>query len=430
MQPIQKQFISYLVNTKDKSLLTLNNLGKAHFSECQDEFEFIRNHLNKYGVIPDRETFLGVFPQFELLDVAETPNYLIDALLKDYQTRQMAKAFNGVRDCIMNGDTDKAIETFKGIYDHMSDGVSVQAVDLLKDTSRYDSYVEKTKNLKKYYVSTGFKELDSLIGGWDRNEELAVIAGRTNTGKSYITLKMVLAAVEQGLTVGLYSGEMTPTKVGYRFDTLVSHIPNGSLTHGNSDVSFEYKRYMQSLGDKFSGSLKVLTPAMINGPAGVSALGAFIEREKLDILFVDQHSLLEDDRNARNPIDRASNVSKDLKILQVLKKIPIITVSQLNRTTTEDQLPDMSQISQSDRIGQDCTCALFIERSKKDDSVLKLHLVKSRDSVNNKCISYKVSFNKGTFEYIPDEQNDVDDAQAEQIGDRYAMSEDVGEDVF
>ena len=54
---------------------------------------------------------------------------------------------------------------------------------------------------------------------------------------------------------------------------------------------------------------------MINGPAGVSALRAFIEKEKLDILFVDQHSLLEDDRKAKNPVDKAANISRDLKNL-------------------------------------------------------------------------------------------------------------------
>lgn len=61
--------------------------------------------------------------------------------------------------------------------------------------------------------------------------------------------------------------------------------------------------------------MKVITPSMINGPAGVSALRAFVEKESIDILFVDQHSLLEDDHHARNSVDRASNISRDLKNL-------------------------------------------------------------------------------------------------------------------
>ena len=41
---------------------------------------------------------------------------------------------------------------------------------------------------------------------------------------------------------------------------------------------------------------------------------------------MDQHSLLEDDKKGRTPVDRAANISKDLKNLQVMKKIPIIAV--------------------------------------------------------------------------------------------------------
>ena len=97
----------------------------------------------------------------------------------------------------------------------------------------------------------------------------------------------------------------------------------------------------------FSGSLKVITPAMINGPAGVQALKAFIQKEDLDILFVDQHSLLEDDRHARNPVDRAANISRDLKNLQVMCHIPIIAVSQQNRELAENGAGTQN-IAQSD----------------------------------------------------------------------------------
>ena len=79
------------------------------------------------------------------------------------------------------------------------------------------------------------------------------------------------------------------------------------------------KKFIDELPTKYKGSIKVLTPNMIDGPAGVNSLRTFIEKEKLDILFVDQHSLLEDDRKARNPIEKAANISKDLKNLQVEK---------------------------------------------------------------------------------------------------------------
>ena len=221
---------------------------------------------------------------------------------------------------------------------------------------------------------------------------------------------MALAAAEQGLNVGLYSGEMSEKKVGYRLDTLLQHLPNSALIHGSISVKDDYKTYIEHLPNRLKGSIKVLTPKMINGSAGVNALRAFIEKDKLDILFIDQHSLLEDDRGAKNPIERASNISKDLKNLQVLKRIPIIAVSQQNRTKNDEDSDniDTNQIAQSDRIGQDATVIIGITRDKKDNSLLSLHVVKSRDSVVGNKITYKVDFNVGTFQFIPEGNKDID----------------------
>jgi replicative DNA helicase len=200
--------------------------------------------------------------------------------------------------------------------------------------------------------------------------------------------------------VGIYSGEMSERKVGYRLDTLIGHIPNGSLVHGNASIQSEYKQFIQELPNMFSGSIKVLTPNMINGPADVNSLRVFIEKEGLDILFVDQLSLLEDQRHGKTPVEKAANISRDLKNLQVLKRVPIVSVSQQNRTKNEGGVIDTTQIAQSDRIGQDSTCIIFLE---KDDDIIKLNLVKSRDSVNGKVLSYLVDFNRGEFTFIPEE---------------------------
>lgn len=405
---IQTQIINYFLNSKDTSLITLNNLNKNYFSEYGAEWTYLENHLREYGNIPDKETFLNMFPDFELMNVSETPAYLISELFKDYQTRQLATSFNKVREDLMNGNLEKAIETYKHINDNLSAGISLQCVDLITDTSRFDAYVERTKDFGKYYISTGFPELDDIIGGWDREEELATIIARTNQGKSWILIKCAEAAVKQGLTVGLYSGEMSERKVGYRFDTLAGHVSNGALTHGNESVMKEYKQYINFLPSRYTGSLKVLTPAMINGPAGVNALRAFIEKEHLDILMIDQHSLLEDDRGAKNPVEKAANISKDLKNLQVLKRIPFISVCQMNRNKNEDapDVIDSTQIAQSDRIGQDSTCIIGISRDKKDNSLMRMHLVKSRDSENGKVLSYIVDFNKGDFTFVPEEEKE------------------------
>lgn len=422
---IQLQVLNYLLDSKDSSFLLMNNLTKEFFSDYSEEFEFINSHYLSYGKIPDKLTLLAKFPDFDIIEVEETPKYLIDALYEDKNRRDLTVTFNNIRKLLNENNVEAALEEYNKSFDRMSSATHLDSVDILKDTSRYDAYIDKLENLDSYFVTTGLKELDELLGGgWDRQEELATIVARTNMGKTWLLLKSAIAAAEQGLNVGLYSGEMSEDKIGYRVDSLVSHISNGAITHGNDSVRREYTEFIEKLKNGLiKGSLKVLTPAMISGTAGVTALRAFIEKEKLDMLCIDQHSLLDDDRHAKNPVERASNISKDLKNLQVLKRIPIITVSQQNRASTDNGL-NTTMIAQSDRIGQDSTVVLFFEQK---DGIMTLSLTKARDVANGKELQYTVNFDKGVFEYMPNSLDGTDSSNVESLKDEYELS---GEDPW
>lgn len=400
---IQLQVLNKILKEKDSSIITLNSLNSDYFSEYVDEFNFIKDHLYSYGNIPDMETFINAFDNFTVIDVNESSNYLLEELFRDKNKRFLAEGFNKVRRALMDNDVEYATQILNNIQENQTNCISLQCVDILSDTSRYAAYEERLKNYNNYFIKTGFKELDDLIGGWDVKEELATIAARTGMGKSWMLLKSASEAAKQGKIVGIYSGEMSANKVGYRMDTLIGNISNGALIHGSSSIKNEYKSYLSTLRDKVPGQVWILTPEDLNGPATVSDLRAFVEKYKIEILFIDQHSLLEDQRRAKSPVEKAANISKDLKILQVTKQIPIISVSQQNRTSVEGKDFDTTQLAQSDRIAQDSTIIIFIER---DADLFKLHLVKSRDTENGKVLSYKVDLNTGRFVFIPNEDSD------------------------
>ena len=410
---IQPQFINYLLHTQDSSIITINNLTDDFFSDYKDEFNYIKNHLQQYGKIPDVETFISIFPNFDLFDVKETSKYLLDTLYEDRNKRYLVKSFNNIRDAINNNDVDKALRIQRETNEKLVQAKHLESVDIFKDNSRYDDFIHKMTDFSSYYVTTGFEELDKVIGGWDRKEEYAIIMARTGVGKSFILLKTALAAATKGLKVGLYSGEMTPNKVGYRLDSLISHISNTKLNHGNSDVQVEYQKFMENIKKDIPGTIMILTPAMVGGPVGVGVLRAFIEKEKLDMLCVDQHSLLEDDRGAKNPVDRAANISKDLKILQTLTGIPIITISQQNREKVDDNKgADTRNISASDRIGQDGTIVIGLD--KKDD-VMTLNIIKARDGGEGKHLRYAINLDKGVFNFIADENDATKGEKCEDL---------------
>ena len=81
-----------------------------------------------------------------------------------------------------------------------------------------------------------------------------------------------------------------------------------------------------------------------------------------------------------------------------MKQIPIIAVSQQNRDSTQETGVGTKNIAQSDRIGQDSTIVIILE---KKDETLTVSLVKSRDTGSGKVLKYQVDYDKGVYSNIP-----------------------------
>ena len=433
----QFMVLNKILNTKDFSLISLNNLTEDYFFDYKAEFNFIKNHYNTYKLVPDKLTFANTFPNFDFIDVTEPDTYLINQLIEDYNAAFLATKFNVIKKMLEAGETNQAMEYFKKAAENMRKGSALTCTDLTKDTSRYDRYVDRISGTRLSYINTGFAELDKLIGGIDVENENMVIAARTGIGKSWTLLIMAAAAARQGLTVGIYSGEMSVDKVGYRIDTLLGHINNTAITRGYADAISAYKDYISKLPESRLGSIKVITPNDIAGPATVDALRAFVEKEKLNILFVDQYSLLEDTSHAKDGWARVANISKAIKNLQVMARIPIISVSQMNRTKNDDGSQDTTQIGLSDRIGQDATVVLMLDKKEEEQEGKKIYnltinIVKSRDGGDGAKLSYHADFNNGTFIFIPEKGSTiVSEEEAQRIQDSYSQDYDgSGDQVF
>ena len=421
----QLQIINLILATHDFSFVMENNLSSEYFPDLKKEFVFINKHYLTYGQVPDQATFLKQFPEFEVLEVNESKDYLLNELYREHNEKFLVTTFNKIRGLLMDGKTDEAMTLLTNSSNEASSNRKMDAVDILSDTSRYDSYIEKCHDFNKYYVTTGFRELDlTLGGGIDRQNSYFVISARAGIGKTLIMVKFAAAAVEAGLKVGMYEGEMTVDKIAGRYDTLVSHISNSAITHGNIRVSNIYKNYLDNLESKNKkGKFYILTRDMVNdNKVTVSTLRSFVEKYDLDILFVDQLSLLDTESHYRQSYEQMAEISKALKNLQVQKRIPIVVASQQNRSSLESgELAGTQNLSLSDRIGQDATEVIFLS---KDESLMKINIAKARDGYVKNLLTYEVDFDKGVFNYIPDEdepdyheneETEVDPTEGENV---------------
>lgn len=414
--------INSIFQKNSMQIVILNGITEDYFTTYKEHFKFIKEFYDKYNQIPSKETFQGRFAdEFEWVTVTDPDEYLVDKLSEAKLYRDLVGHYKELGELIKSEKTDKAVEKMASISQQFLRQKQVKSIDLIDDANiRYEEYLERVNNPDQSFISTGLQELDEILGGWDCKNESAVICARTGFGKSWWLIYFALQAAKQGKRVGYYSGEMELDLVGYRLDTFFGNIPNGSLTHGNENVQEQYENYIQSLNKVIPGHIFCLTPDMCDGSVTVSKLRAFVEKYDLEMLCVDQFSLLDDEKHAKTPREQAINISKGLRSLQRLKKIPILSAVQLNREEAENG-PTTRNISESDRIGQDCTTALFIERKQND--ILQIIVGKARNAKTGDKLNYYWQINTGMLHYMPTEHDALGGAASENLVNSYNDSQ-------
>jgi len=421
----QEVFINKLLDDQDYSVIIKNNLSDKFFPDCKTEYNFIKAHYDQYGKVPDKFTFCSAFPDFSIHSVSEPAGYVLSQLLREYNLNHVVNSYNNIKKLIESGQEDKALEVFASASQGLQSGKVMSATNIVEDTSRFQHYQEKMQNPNKYYLSTGLKELDEILGGLDIENEDFVCAARPGLGKTWMMLVSAVQNAVEGCNVGIYEGEITTDKLAYRIDTLVSHISNKGLMRGDSFVLHEYADYIENINHRIKGNIHVLTPNDVpEGEVTTDTLEAFIDQYKLDVLYIDQYSLLEDHSPCRTESERVGNIAKKIKALQVKKRMPIYSLSQMNRTKNENGEKDTTQIAGSDKIPQYATTLLMLDQ-KYDENLrqvqLTIDIAKARDGGDHKKLTYVADFNTGRFTYIPVEGDGIStEAGFQETEARYA----------
>ena len=104
---VQLQILNRVLDTKDMKLLVENNLTEEYFIEYPDEYAFIKNHFDKYGKVPDIETFMSNFQDFELIEVNESDRYLVDTVREEYLYSKSVSVIKHAAE-LLKGDANEA----------------------------------------------------------------------------------------------------------------------------------------------------------------------------------------------------------------------------------------------------------------------------------------------------------------------------------
>lgn len=405
---IELQVISKIMseNTSKEDLDTLLGFDSSYYSVFKDHIEFILDHYEKYGNVPDPFTFLSTFSDIELLDVKESIDYLCSEIKRNKKHLLLIDTFNTLKDL---GEAD-----VEDAWQYLS--MQCEKVDELEDSVPMDIVhqgKERAERVKEFNahsrIPTGFPEIDkAMYGGFSVVEELCVLVARTNTGKSWVAVRMMESAQQNGYNVLYYSPEMQSAFIGTRFDTWRTHIQNSQLHRGK--YTDEYYKYLDDL-NQMSGCAYVLEDKDApDNEVTVPFLRNFVKKHKIQLLVIDGLSYMIDARGRRGDSDsiKYKNICNDLFRLSKQCGCAVIIMMQANRESRDNKdekgeiFPNMYNIEGSDHPARIAT-QVFALRQVFDKHILDIRLEKARNASNQKPVfSYMWDINVGNITYIPD----------------------------
>ncbi len=259
---------------------------------------------------------------------------------------------------------------------------STKLNEILKETfSRIENLHDRQSRLTG--LSAGFYDLDDLTCGLQPSE-LIIVAARPSMGKTSIVLNIVehVGVVEKKPVV-IFSLEMSAQQVAQ----------NMLCSHARIDA---HKLRMGFLDDKqwsdLSYGLGSLSeaPIFIDDTPGLTVLEIRAKARRLkaqydiQLVAVDYLQLMESSR-AENRQQEISVISRGLKSLARELKIPVIAVSQLNRSveSREGHRPRMSDLRESGSLEQDADVIALLHRDNyydpDKDNTAELIIAKQRN---------------------------------------------------
>ncbi len=233
---------------------------------------------------------------------------------------------------------------------------------------RIDQLFQRDSSSDVTGIPSGFSDLDSMTSGLQPGD-LIIVAGRPSMGKTAFSLNIAEnVALDTGLPVAVFSMEMAATQLAMRMIGSVGRLDQHRMRTGRLEDE-DWVRLTTALGRLNDA------PVFIDEGAGLSsfdvrARARRLHRQtgKLGLIVVDYLQLMSGPagRQSENRATEISEISRSLKSLAKELDVPVIALSQLNRSVEQrpDKRPVMSDLRESGAIEQDADLILFIYRDE------------------------------------------------------------------
>ncbi|RRQ22672.1 replicative DNA helicase [Thiohalobacter thiocyanaticus] len=214
-------------------------------------------------------------------------------------------------------------------------------------------------------VPTGFNDFDEMTAGLQPSD-LIIVAGRPSMGKTTFAMNIVEhAAIKNKTPVAVFSMEMPGEQLAMRMMSSLGRIDQHKVRTGKLEDE-DWPRLTSAVSILADAPLFIDdTPAL--SPNDLRARARRLKREHdLGLIVIDYLQLMQSSSRSDNRASEISEISRSLKALAKELHVPVVTLSQLNRSLEQrpNKRPVMSDLRESGAIEQDADMIVFIYRDE------------------------------------------------------------------
>ena len=297
-----------------------------------------------------------------------------------------------------------------------------ETIDMLEEISE-----RRAEGVGVIGTPTGLVQVDRLTGGFQKSD-LIILAARPSMGKTAMAMSMIRnAAIDYKKPVGFFSLEMSATQLMLRLISAEAKVNAHRLRTG--DLKQQHWQQIVSTIHRLAGAPIYIddTPAL--SIMDLRARARLMKREHdIELLVVDYLQLMHAPK-AESREREISTISRGLKQLAKELNIPIVALSQLNRSVEarSDKRPMLSDLRESGSIEQDSDVVLFIHRpeyygfstdegNRSTEGVAEVILSKQRNGPTGEV---RLAFIKEFARFENLDEFHVDALHAGEEGDQY-----------
>lgn len=334
---------------------------------------------------------------------------------------------------------EKAIRVQELIKGALSIHAQDDWLDMSQVMMELHKHVDRVREKDMLGIMSGMYSVDAVTGGWQEGQ-MVIVGARPGVGKTAFAVTIAVNAANMGHKVGVISLEMPETQIGGRIAAIYSDEEFWRIYRGKY-TSQAHEEMIYNKMAELSG-----LPIRISTKTNVTATHIRAKAEKLkrqqgvDLLIIDYLQLIEGEGKASEQREREiAKMSRNIKLMAMELKIPVIVLCQLNREAAKNDRPKMENLRESGSLEQDADIVILLHREfmkgnkqgamgESTENEAEVIVEKNR---NGQTAIIKLNYNGGSMKFYENAPQWPQDAQispkAHTEGIRHAAQQNTPE---